>query len=113
MFTMQELAVAAQQGIAVVTVVLDNGSYGNVKKIQDQSFGGRNIAVELQNPDFVAMAKSFGLHSEEATTGPELEAALKRAIATNGPALIRVPMDEVPSIWDLVRRPPSQGSADR
>jgi acetolactate synthase-1/2/3 large subunit len=113
MFTMQELAVAAQQGIAVVTVVLDNSSYGNVKTIQDQNFGARNIAVDLQNPDFVAMAKSFGLHSEQATNGAELEAAVKRTLASKGPALIHVPMQEVPSIWDLVRRPPSQGSVDR
>lgn len=113
MFTMQELAVAAQHGIAVVTVVLDNSSYGNVKTIQDQSFGGRNIAVDLKNPDFVAMGKSFGLHSEQATNGAELEAAVKRALASKGPALIHVPMHEVPSIWDLVRRPPSQGNVDR
>jgi acetolactate synthase-1/2/3 large subunit len=111
MFTMQELAVAAQAGIAVVTIVLDNGSYGNVKTIQDQRFGGRNIAVELHNPDFVAMARSFGLHAEEATNGEELEAALRRSFATRGPALIRVPMGEVPSIWDMVVRPPSQGQA--
>ena len=37
MFTVQELAAAVQQSIPVVSIVLDNGSYGNVKTIQDQS----------------------------------------------------------------------------
>jgi hypothetical protein len=31
----------------------------------------------------------------------------------DGPGLICVPMGEVPAIWDLVKRPPSQGAVDR
>jgi len=111
LFTVQELAVAVQQGIGVVTVVLDNQSYGNVKTIQDQSFGGRNIAVDLVNPDFVALARAFGMPAVQATNGAELEAALRRFLAEDGPALISVPMPQVPSIWDMVKRPPSQGQA--
>ena len=112
MFTMQELATAAQHGIGVVGIVLDNSSYGNVKTIQDERFGGRNIAVELNNPDFVAMARSFGMPAEEVRTGAELEVALKKYLAADEPALISIPMEEVPSIWSLVKRPPSQGKAD-
>ena len=111
MFTMQELATAVQHGIPVVAVVFDNKSYGNVKTIQDQNFGGRNIGVELTNPDFVAMAKSFGMAAEEARDADQLQNALERFLAADEPALISVPMQEVPSIWDLVKRPPSQGKA--
>ena len=32
-------------------------------------------------------------------------------IASGGPALIEVPVGEMPSIWTLIRRPPSQGPA--
>jgi acetolactate synthase-1/2/3 large subunit len=113
MFTMQELSTAVQQGIPVVVVVLDNHSYGNVKTIQDQNFGGRNIGVDLHNPDFVAMAKSFGMAAEETRNATELEDALKRHLAADEPALISVPIEEVPSIWNLVKRPPSQGKAPR
>ncbi len=112
MFTMQELATAAQHGIAVVVIALDNKSYGNVKTIQDERFGGRNIAVELHNPDFVAMARSFGMAAEEARTGAELESVLTRFLAAEEPALISIPMGEVPSIWSLVKRPPSQGKTE-
>jgi acetolactate synthase-1/2/3 large subunit len=111
MFTMQELATAVQQGIAVVVVVFDNASYGNVKTIQDQNFGGRNIGVDLHNPDFVAMARAFGMAAEEARDAAQLQEVLIRFLAADEPALISVPMGEVPSIWDLVKRPPSQGKA--
>ena len=111
MFTMQELSTAVQQNIPVVVIVVDNKSYGNVKTIQDQSFGGRNIAVDLHNPDFVAMARSFGMAAEEARNAGELRSALDRLLAADAPALISVPMGEVPSIWDLAKRPPSQGRA--
>ena len=111
MFTVQELATAVHHQIAVVAIVFDNSSFGNVKTIQAKSYGARHIAVELSNPDFAAMAKSYGLYAERAQNGAELEAALERCLAQEGPALIHVPIGEVPSIWSLVKRPPSQGKA--
>jgi len=112
MFTAQEMAVAAQQGIAVVAIVFDNASYMNVKMIQDRRFGARNIATDLQNPDFVAFAESFGVTAERATTPEELEDALTRLLAADEPALIHVPIGEVPWVWDLVKRAPAQGKID-
>jgi acetolactate synthase-1/2/3 large subunit len=109
MFTVQELATAVHHQIPVVVVVVDNASYGNVKTIQAQSYGGRHIAVELTNPDFVALARSFGMEAEQARTAEQLEDALSRLLPVERPSLISVPMGEVPSIWDFVRRPPSQG----
>ena len=112
MFTAQEMAVAAQQGIAVVVIVFDNASYMNVKMIQDRRFGARNIATDLQNPDFVAYAESFGISAERATTPEELEASLTRLLAADEPALIHVPVGEAPWVWDLVKRAPAQGKID-
>ncbi len=112
MFTAQEMAVAAQQGIAVVAIVFDNASYMNVKMIQDRRFGARNIATDLQNPDFVAYAQSFGVRAERATTPEALEDALTRLLAADEPALIHVPIGEVPWVWDLVKRAPAQGKID-
>lgn len=112
MFTSQELATAVHHNIPVVCVVVDNSAYGNVKTIQAQSFGGRHIAVDLSNPDFVAMAHSFGMEAERAETPAQFEDVLARFVALEKPSLIHIPMGEVPSIWDLVKRPPSQGQAN-
>lgn len=107
MFTMQELATAAHHNIPVVTIVFNNNAYGNVKTIQANQFGARHIAVDLTNPDFASMARSFGIIGERAETPEALRTTLERCLAANAPALIEVPIGEVPSIWKLVKRPPS------
>ena len=109
MFTVQELATAAQHNIPAVHIVVDNGAYGNVKTIQAQSFGSRHIAVDLVNPDFVALAQSFGIKAARADDAESLERLLDNYLDEEVPALIHVPMGEVPSIWDLVRRPSTAG----
>ena len=61
LFTASELATAVQHDIPLVTMVFDDGAYGNVRRIQEQRFGpDRTIASRLRNPDFVAFAESFG-----------------------------------------------------
>jgi acetolactate synthase-1/2/3 large subunit len=109
MFTVQELATAVHHGIAAVHIVVDNASYGNVKTIQAQSFGGRHIGVDLSNPDFVALARAFGMKADVAHTAEDLQKLLTRFLQEDQPALIHLPMGQVPSIWDFVRRPPSAG----
>ncbi len=107
LFTATELATAAQFNIPVTLVVHDNGAFGNVKRIQEQRFGpDRTIASTLQNPDFVAFGKSFGVASERAD-GPEaFRDALRRAIAHDGPNLIVCEMGEVANPWPYLRMEP-------
>ena len=50
-----------------------------------------SIGAELRNPDFVKLAESFGIPAARATNEAEFGAALRRAIAGGGPALIEVP----------------------
>ncbi len=109
MFTVQELATAVHHRIPVVAVVLDNASFGNVKTIQANSYGGRHIAVDLTNPDFVALGRSFGIDSCRVDSPDAFGEALTRALQADSPQLIVVPIGEVPSIWDMIKRPPSQG----
>lgn len=106
MFTVQELATAVQHGLAVVAVVFNDGAYGNVRTFQKQNFGGRLIASELRNPDFVKLAESFGAQGLRATTPEELRAALRRGFATTeGPTVIEVPVGEFPSPWGHIMLP--------
>ena len=109
MFTLQELATAVHHNISIVIVILDNASFGNVKTIQAASYGARHIAVDLTNPDFVALGESFGIRSCRVESAGLFEAELTQALAANAPRLIVVPIGTVPSIWDLIKRPPSQG----
>ena len=109
MFNVQELSTAVAHGIDVVAIVMNDGAFGNVKRIQQTNYGGRMIGVELHNPDFVALARSFGMRGRKAETPDELRTALRDAFAQGGPALIEIPVGELPSIWGLIKRPLSQG----
>ena len=109
MFNVQELSTAVAHGIDVVAIVMNDGAFGNVKRIQQTTYGGRMIGVELHNPDFVALARSFGMRGFKAATPDALHTALRAAFAERGPALIEIPVGELPSIWGLIKRPPSQG----
>ena len=108
MFGVQELATAAQHRIAVVTVVFDNGSFGNVLRDQEQSFGGRIIGAELANPDFVRLAESFGVAAFRADSPGALRTTLDRALAAGQPAVIavEVPRGSEASPWPFLHPAP-------
>lgn len=109
MFNVQELSTAVAHRIDVVTIVFADKAFGNVKRFQKESYGERYIAVDLHNPDFVALAHSFGMTGIRAETPDALRAAMREAFAAPGPALIEVPVGEMPSIWKLIQRPSSSG----
>jgi acetolactate synthase-1/2/3 large subunit len=106
LFTANELATAVQHGIPLVTLVFNDGAYGNVKRIQQQRFGAdRTIASDLRNPDFVAFAESFGALGLRASGPHEVRPALERAFADGGPVIIDVTAPPMPDPWPwFVRR---------
>ena len=80
-------------GLGLVTVLFNNNAYGNVLRDQQLRYEGRVIGAELQNPDFVALAKSYGMAAQRADTPDELAAAVAGALADDAPALIEVPIE--------------------
>jgi acetolactate synthase-1/2/3 large subunit len=103
MFTASELATAMRHRIPLVTVVFNDGAFGNVRRIQQERFGNRQIGSDLANPDFVLFGKSFGAEAVRANGPAELRAALRRAFAhRDGPTVIEVPVGAVPSPWEFI-----------
>lgn len=105
MFTAMEMATAAQHGIGVVAVVFSDGAYGNVRRIQQQSFNNRTIASDLRNPDFVKLGESFGIDAMRVNSPEELGTAVARGIARGGPMLIDCPVGQLPDPWKLITLP--------
>jgi len=103
LFTASELATAMRHRIPLTTVLFNDGTFGNVRRIQEERYGNRLIASDLANPDFVAFAKSFGAEACRVTGPRELQAALRRALARrDGPTLIEVPVGPTPSPWEFI-----------
>lgn len=103
MFNVQELASMVQHRIDLVTVVFDDGAYGNVRRTQREAFAGHVIASDLRNPDFVKLAEAFGLRGVRAEGANGLRASLREALRADEPTLIVVPVPEMPSMWPLLR----------
>ncbi len=110
MYTANELATAVRHKIPLTAIVFSDGSFGNVRRIQEEQFGNRLIASDLANPDFVKFAESFGASAERARNADELRAALQRALKRrDGPTLIDVPVGPMPSPWEFVLMPKNRG----
>jgi acetolactate synthase I/II/III large subunit len=104
MFGIQELATAAKYDIAVVTLVFNNNSYANVLRDQATQFGNRVIGAVLNNPDFLDIAKAFGIEGYRARSPAALKPILEKAVRSRRPVLIEI---EVPrgcevSPWEFI-----------
>jgi acetolactate synthase I/II/III large subunit len=93
LFAVQELATAAEYGLGVVTIVVNNGGYANVRRDQQTRFDGRVFKADFRNPDFVALAEAFGVAGHRATTPDTLRSVLEGALGDGGPALIEIPVE--------------------
>jgi acetolactate synthase-1/2/3 large subunit len=102
LYSLGELATQRQHGLNVVSIVFNDCAFGNVKRTQEQVFGGRLLASELLNPDFVALARSFGIDAERVQTADQLEGALRSALAARAPALIEVSVGEMSNVWPVI-----------
>jgi acetolactate synthase-1/2/3 large subunit len=88
-----DLATAVQFGINLVTVVVNNASYGNVLRDQQRLYEGRHSGAVLTNPDFQTYARSFGVPSWRVETADAFRGVLGEALAADSPALIEVVSD--------------------
>ena len=102
LFTANELATAVQHNIRTVTIVFNDGGYGNVRRMQQDLYGGRVIASDLKNPDFVRFAESFGAAARRAEGPQALSEALRWAFDQPVPVVIEAPVDKMPNPWDLL-----------
>lgn len=98
MFAVAELATAVQQEIGLVTVLFNNDQFGNVQQMQRSLYGGRVIASDLVNPDFERLVTSFGANYSRAESPDELVKCLEAGFAGSLPAVIEVPVGDMPSV---------------
>lgn len=96
LFTVQELATAVKYDIGIPVIVLNDDSYEAVRDNQVRDYDGRLIGVDIDNPDFIEMARSFGAAArriEYETVEDELPAALDAAFARDRPTVVEIPVD--------------------
>ena len=93
MFGVQELATAAQEHIGLITIIMNNSAFANVRRDMRRIYKRQPIGSNLENPNFKALAEAFGIEAYVVENPPELKAALDKAIDRGGPAVIEVKVD--------------------
>jgi benzoylformate decarboxylase len=90
MYSIQGLWTAAELGVPVAFVILNNGSYQALEEF------GRHFEIEtlpgtqLPHLDFVALAAGYGMQALKVDRCQDLEAALRRVFAATAPMLLEV-----------------------
>ena len=90
LMNVQELATLAEQQLDVTVIVLENGTLGMVRQQQKFLFEKNySASVFMQNPDFVAVARGFGLRAADANA----ESDWHKTAFAKGPCLVRLRID--------------------
>ena len=92
MFTIQDLMTAVEHNIPVILFVFNDQGYGVERRHQDHLYGRRS-GVDIQSPDFVGLAKSFGAHGVRVDDITKVGETLSEVLNINKPTLIEVPCD--------------------
>lgn len=84
----QELGTAMQHSIAPIVLIVNNGTYGTIRMHQERTYPERVSFTDIKNPDFSALAKSYGMHGEQITKTAQFSDAFARAKASNTGAVL-------------------------
>jgi len=95
MYNSSEISTAVKYGINLVTVIYNDGHYGNVARDLDDDFGG-SYETEFVNPDFVKLAEAYGAVGLRAKGPLDVKNVIPKALAMNKPVFIDVPVSRVP-----------------
>ncbi|WP_159587852.1 thiamine pyrophosphate-binding protein [Chelativorans xinjiangense] len=91
--SMQEFGTACQYGANIIVLVSNNGMYGTIRMHQERHYPGRVSGTAIVNPDFAALAQSYGAYGETVSRDEDFPAAFSRARASGQPAILELQID--------------------
>jgi acetolactate synthase-1/2/3 large subunit len=98
-----ELATAANYGLPVKIIVMNNGYLGMVRQWQELFYNNRLSAVELNTfPNAEHLAAAYGIKGRIVRTPSELQSALKEAMEEPGPYLLDVRVSQYENVYPMV-----------
>jgi acetolactate synthase-1/2/3 large subunit len=100
--TLTELSTAAQFGIGVKVIILNNEEQGMVTQWQSLFYEDRFSQTHQKNPDFVKLAESMHVQGRRVIKRADLEASLQWLIDSEGPALLEVVVDQKVPVLPMV-----------
>jgi pyruvate dehydrogenase (quinone) len=86
---MGDLITLKQEKLPVKVVIFNNGVLGFVA-LEMKASGFIETGVDLENPDFAAMARAMGIHGVRVEDPGDLPKAIRDVLAHDGPAVLDV-----------------------
>lgn len=103
LMNVQEFVTAAQEGVNVKIVLMNNSTLGLVHQQQTLFYGERLYASQFSFvPDFIALAEACGVRGVNLDTAADPCATLADALHTRGPCLIHVSIDANAKVYPMV-----------
>jgi len=100
--TLQEFGTIMQLQLDVKIIILNNQFLGMVRQWQELYFDKRYASTELQNPDFPAIAKSYGIASARCSQRDRLQEAVSQAIHHDGPYVLEVLVGQQDNVFPII-----------
>jgi len=100
--TIQELGTIAQNKLPVKAIILNNNYLGMVRQWQQLFHNRRYSFVELQNPDFITIAKGFGVDGHTCSRREDLSTSLDTLLASDKPYLLEVIVETEHNVFPMV-----------
>lgn len=105
---LQELMTLSDLQLPVKIVILNNGYLGMVRQWQELFYDRRYSSVKLTSPDYVALAKSFGIEGLRARNLEEAQQVIQTAMSIPGPVLMEFDVTEEENVFPFV--PPGKSN---
>ena len=87
-----EIETATRLGLGYTILLFNDNDYGLISEKQDEHTG-EHYGTELSNPDFVALAESFGIDGYRPESWEELRSTLEETVPSERMALVEVLLD--------------------
>ena len=100
--TLQELGTIMQFDIPVKILILNNSFLGMVRQWQQLFHDRRYSFVNITSPDFVALAKSYGIDGQKVEKREDLEGALKAMLDHPSSYLLEVVVGKENNVFPMV-----------
>ena len=100
--TIQELGTIMQEQIGVKMIILNNHFLGMVRQWQEMFFAERYSFTEMQNPDFIAIAKAYRIDGTEVHERKELDDAIADMLKDDKPYLLVVNVEKKGMVFPMV-----------
>ena len=100
--TLQELGTIMQYGAAVKIIILNNSFLGMVRQWQELFNSRRYSFVDIQSPDFVALAKAYYIEGQKVSDRKNIKAALKEMLDHDGSYLLEVVVGKENNVFPMV-----------